>query len=166
MVSLILLWSLGPVHVDTHPEYLDLVPTIVEAVEDVTCGWAKFGSGCGPLLLDIESFASAGSAATGSPISTSEIAAVIPRPFSIVPAQDAYRCAPENHPCKISHSGVHVLLDSAHRSGCNWKVVATVSWASRAIEGDPRTGYQRVEMTFANEGGKWIPKGAKVLLAT
>lgn len=150
-----------------RPDLSEMVPTVIEAVEEIVCRTARFGDGCGPLLVDVQSFATAVQEASSIAVSEAQIEAKIGRPYSDVSAREAHGCAPAEYPCMILHEGVHVQMDSLTRTtGCTWEAVVTFSWSGRKGQDVSPAGFHRVKLNIENQRGKWVVTGGRVIMAT
>jgi hypothetical protein len=165
-LSVALLWafmSLGP---PDQPDFLEMVPAIVSATEQLTCQSTRFGADCGPFLVDVASFVAAGRQAAGADMDRIDVVRAIGHPLSDVPAKDAYACAPSEYPCMIRHEGVHLMLDSLHRTGVGWEAVVTLSWAAEASGQGQEGGYLKARLVLEREQGEWTTTAVKPLRGT
>ena len=163
---LVLLALLGPGPSVPLPK--PMIASIVATVEEAVCDPpTRFGEGCGPLLVDMESFR-AGLKPADPHVGEDQIGRGIGRPFKDVRTRVAYACVPPDpeFPCMFRHHAVHLRLEWARLRGEGADVAVTFSWDADHI--GPHRHHSGVSTIWykLSRRSRWKPVRMIVLMAT
>jgi hypothetical protein len=141
-------------------EYLSIVPQAVRAAAEDARAAAPRGSGTGPLLVDVKSFAAGSHRATGEVIPRERAAETLRRelgvPFQDTPPDSSFNCLEMElgNSCWVPKNGVFVHLNVASRAPERMTLhVASTVTASNYIP--PVLCDRILRMDFVRREGKW-----------
>lgn len=135
-------------------DFLAIVPQIVQA----TAPSRRSGV---PLLLDLQSFADAGSAASGHLVRTELVAGAIGREFRDSSAEDAI-INPSESRYEIRDRGRHIRLERFSKVGDGYEATITQLYTEERGQ-SAAIGIRQVALVFHSVSGEWHLQSQRLL---
>jgi hypothetical protein len=117
-----------------------------------------------PLLVDVQSFVTAGGAAVGGGLTKERVEGVLPQPFRNATRSSAVRCRTtlRSRACGVRGNALFVQLNSMRRTPQGIEAVATYTWTDRRRSGRSGIGWSQIWMRFEQSRGEWVLRETRV----
>lgn len=156
-LAMILLLAANGVHLSSQPDLVGLFnASISVAVTDARSA-AEPGSGCGPLMVDVESFLGA-AAQLGEELTASAFTSGIAQRFRNATVAEAVECAPSNGPCWVAGNGMFVRLELLRRIAGEYEILISSEVTEFRGPGESALCGRQLRLFFEYSGSKWVLK--------